>query len=68
MGFKRGRWGRGAFQGVGKGREVGKHKAFTGNRGPGEPEVQGSWNDVCEPDHEVALESEDKRLSFKERN
>lgn len=40
MGFNRGRWGRGAFQGMGKGREVGKHPAFTRNRGTGESEVQ----------------------------
>lgn len=32
-GFNRGRWERGAFQGVSKGREVGKHTAFMGNRG-----------------------------------
>lgn len=36
MGFNRGRWGRGAFQGMSKGKEVGKPKAFTGNRVSGE--------------------------------
>lgn len=36
MGFNKGRLKRGAFQGVGKGREVGKHIAFTGKRATGD--------------------------------
>jgi len=41
MNFSQGRWGKGSFQGVGEGREVGEHTAFTGT---GEGRVARGWD------------------------
>ena len=44
MNFSQERWGKGSFQGVGEGREVGEHTAFTRSTGTGEGRVAKGWD------------------------